>query len=306
MKKTAMFKHLVEAKEILVTPGVYDGITVRLVQAMGFKAGSISGAGISESRLGKPDVGIMGMADNLDQCRNLVRCVDIPLQADADTGYGNAVNVYYMVQAFEEAGVACVMIEDQVWPKRCGHLKGKQVISADEMIKKIEAAVAARKDPDFGIMARTDAAGVLGIEEAIRRANMYADAGADFLIADALLSGEDIKQFAGETKKPVAVNMGFGIRKRPTTPLISARELQEMGVAIVKYPRILSSSAICGMRKALEVLEESVRTGKVFDRPDLAIDFEELTALMGLPEIRNLENRFLTKEVLAEKYRRKL
>jgi len=306
MKKTTLFKDLVNAREILVTPGVYDGFTVRLVQAMGFKAAAISGAGISESRLGKPDVGLVSFADSVDQCRNLVRCVDIPLQADADTGFGNAVNVYHTVRAFEEAGAVCIMIEDQVSPKRCGHMKGKQIIPAEEMVKKVEAAAAARRDPDFTIMARTDAAASFGVGEAIRRGNLYADAGADILIADALLSREDIKRFAGETKKPVAVNMGFGIRKRPTTPLLSPPELQAMGVAIVKYPRLLSSSAVCGMRKALEVIQQSMRTGEVFDRPDLAVDFEELQKLMGLPEIRELEERFLPQEVLDEKYGKKM
>lgn len=303
MKKTTMFKKMLEADDILVSPGIYDGITARVVQAMGFKTASISGAGVSNSRLGKPDVGIMGLAENVDQCRNIVNCVDIPIQADADTGYGNAVNVYYTVEAFEQAGIVCIMLEDQVWPKRCGHMKGKQVIPAEEMVKKIEAAVAARKDPDFCIKARTDAAGVLGVDEAIRRANLYADAGADLLFADALLSREDIKRFAGETKKPVAVNMGYGIRQRPTTPLISARELQSLGVATVSYPRILSGAAVRGMQKALEVLIESVNTGEIFDRPDLTVDFVEFTKLMGLPDIRDLEERFLTENVLAEKYK---
>ena len=305
MKKTTLFKQLLEANEILLAPGIYDGITTRFVQSMGFKTGSISGAGISNSRLGKPDVGIMGLAENVDQCRNLVNCVDIPLQADGDTGYGNAVNVYYTTQAFEQAGVACLMLEDQAWPKRCGHMKGKQVISAEEMVKKIEAAIAARKDPDFCIKARTDAAGILGIDEAIRRANLYADAGADLLFADALLSREDIKRFAGETKKPVAVNMGCGIRKRPTTPLISARELQEMGVAMVSYPRMLSGAAVCGMKKAVELLFESVKNGEVYDRPDLTVSFEEFTDLMGLPAIRDLEEKFLTEEILSQKYKSK-
>ena len=302
MKKTTRFKKMLESDEILLAPGIYDGITARLVQTMGFKTGSISGAGISNSRLGKPDVGIMGLAENVDQCRNLANSVDIPLQADGDTGYGNAVNVYYTTQAFEQAGVVCLMLEDQVWPKRCGHMKGKQVISAEEMVKKIEAAVAVRKDPDFCIKARTDAAGVLGIDEAIRRANLYADAGADLLFADALLTREDIKRFAGETKKPISVNMGFGIRRRPTTPLIPAHELQEMGVAMVSYPRLLSSAAVSGMKKAVEVLFESIKTGEVYDRPDLAVSFQEFTELMGLPDIHDLEKRFLTEDVLAEKY----
>jgi len=302
MKKTTLFKQLIEAEEILIAPGIFDGITARLVQAMGFKSGTISGAGISNSRLGKPDFGLLGLTDNVDQCRNLANCVDIPLQADADTGYGNAVNVFHTVQAFEQAGVAAVMIEDQVWPKRCGHMQGVQVIPARDMVKKIEAAVAARRDPDFCIKGRTNAAPVHGIDEALRRANLYADAGADVLYADAILSREDIKRFAGETKKPVMINMGFGIRQRPTTPLLSPRELQKMGVAAVVYPRILSSAAVCGMRKALEVLLESAKTGEIYDRPDLTVDFKELTDLMGLPEMQALEKQFLTDEALSDKY----
>lgn len=302
MKKTTLFKKLIEAEEILIAPGIFDGITARLVQAMGFKSGTISGAGISNSRLGKPDFGLLGLTDNVDQCRNLANCVDIPLQADADTGYGNAVNVFHTVQAFEQAGVVAVMIEDQTWPKRCGHMQGVQLIPAQEMAKKIEAAVAARKDPDFCIKGRTNAAPVLGIDEAIKRANLYADAGADVLYADAILSREDIKRFAGETKKPVMINMGFGIRQRPTTPILSPPELQKMGVAAVVYPRILSSAAVCGMRKALEVLLESARTGEVYDRPDLTVDFKELTDLMGLPDMQALEKRFLSEAALIEKY----
>lgn len=304
MKKTTLYKQLIHDREILVTPGIYDGFTARLTQAMGFRSATVSGAGVSESRMCVPDMGIMGLADSVDQFRNIARSVDIPLKADADTGYGNAVNVYHAVQAFEQAGAACIMLEDQVWPKRCGHIKGKQLISAEEMVKKIEAAVAAKKDPDLCIMARTDAAGVLGIDEAIRRGNLYAEAGADVLFADALLSREDIKRFAGEAKKPVAVNMGFGIRNRPTTPLISARELQAMGVATVNYGRIMSSAAISGMKKALETLREANQKGEVVDRPDLCIDFEEHSILMGLPRIKELEDRFLTEEVLADKYGR--
>ena len=305
MKKTTQFKKLLESDEILLSPGIYDGITARLAQFMGFKTGAISGAGISNSRLGMSDVGIMGLAENVDQSRNLVNCVDIPLQADGDTGYGNAINVYYTTRAFEQAGVVCLMLEDQVWPKRCGHMKGKQVIDAEEMVKKIEAAVAARKDPDFCIKARTDAAGILGIDEAIRRANLYADEGADLLFADALLTREDIKRFAGETKKPVSVNMGYGIRKRPTTPLISASELQEMGVAMVSYPRLLSGAAVSGMKKAIDLLLESVRSGEIYDRPDLTVSFEEFTTLMGLTDIQDMEKRFLTEETLTEKYNAK-
>lgn len=305
VKKTTLFRKLIERKEILVAPGIYDGISARVVQAMGFEAAAVSGAGISESRLGKPDVGILGLAENLDHSRNIVNAVDIPLRVDADTGYGNAVNVYFTVQMFEQAGVAGIMIEDQVWPKRCGHFKGKEVISAEEMVKKIEAAVAARKDPDLVIVARTDAAGVMGIEEAIRRANLYADAGADVLFADALLSREDILRFAKGVKKPVSVNMGFGIRSRPTTPLIPPKELESMGVAMVTYPRLITSAAISGMKKALEVLKESWEQGRIIERPDLVVGFDELTNLMGLPEILELEKQFLTEDALKGKYGKK-
>lgn len=305
MKKTTRFRELIEAKEILIAPGVYDGMSARLVQSMGFQAGAISGAGTSNSRLGKPDVGIMGLADNLDQARNIANSVDIPLRADADTGYGNAVNVYFAIQMFEQAGVAGVMIEDQVSPKRCGHYKGKEVISAEEMVKKVEAAAAARKDPDFVIVSRTDAAGVIGIEEAIRRSNLYADAGADVVFADALLSREDILKFVQGVKKPSVVNMGFGIRSRPTTPLISPKELESMGVAMATYPRLIFCSAVAGMRKALEVLKESMEKGEVIERPDLVASFEEITELMGVPQIMELEKKFLPSEILKQKYGKK-
>jgi 2-methylisocitrate lyase-like PEP mutase family enzyme len=284
---------LIRAPEILIMPGVYDGFSMRLVEKLGFKAASVGGSGLSESTLGWADVGIMGYAENVRASAAIAACSTIPLQADGDTGYGNAVNVYFTVQGFERAGVAGLMIEDQVWPKRCGHIPGKQVISAEEGVEKIRAAVEARRDPHFVIKARTDAAGTHGIAEAIRRLHLYAEAGADLLFADALLSADDIRQVAKEVTKPLVVNMGFGIRSRPTTPLISARELQDMGVAAVVYPRILTAAAIQGMKNALAVLDETITTGKVVDRPDLLVSFGELNELMGLPVIQDLETRFV-------------
>ncbi len=287
------YMELIRAPEILVMPGVYDGFSIRLVEKLGFKAASIGGSGLSESTLGWADVGIMGYAENVRASAAIAACSSLPLQADGDTGYGNAVNVYFTVQGFERAGVAGLMIEDQIWPKRCGHIPGKQVISAEEGVEKIRAAVEARRDPNFVIKARTDAAGTHGIKEAIRRLHLYAEAGADLLFADALLSAEDIRLVAKEVTKPLAVNMGFGIRSRPTTPLISARELEDMGVAVVVYPRILTAAAIQGMKNALAVLDESITTGKIIERPDLLISFGELNDLMGLPTIKDLEERFV-------------
>src|SRR5258708_40301488 len=162
------FRALLDGPDILVTPGVYDGFSARLVESLGFKSAAITGAGLSEARLGWADVGIMGFEQNLRSSEALAACCTIPLTADADTGYGNAINVHFTVKGFERAGIAGVMIEDQVWPKRCGHLAGKEVISAEEGVEKIRSAVAARLDPDFLIIARTDATAIHGLDEAIR------------------------------------------------------------------------------------------------------------------------------------------
>ena len=280
---------------IMICPGVYDGFSVRLVEQMGFKTANISGAGVSETNLGWADVGIMGYEENVHASGALAACSNLPLSADGDTGYGNAINVYFTVQGFERAGLACLMIEDQVSPKRCGHMEGKQVISAEEGVEKIRAAAEARRDPDFVIKARTDATAIHGVGEAIRRLNLYAEAGADMLFADALLSAEDIATVARNVSKPLAVNMGFGIRQRPTTPLLSARQLQDMGVKVASYPRLLTAAAIQGMKNALGVLNQSLAEERVIDRPDLLVSFDELNTLMGLPRIKDLEARFVRK-----------
>jgi 2-methylisocitrate lyase-like PEP mutase family enzyme len=296
------FRDLLAEPDILVTPGVYDGFSARLAQAFGFKAASITGAGLSESNLGWADLGIMGYEENLRSSAALAACVDIPLSADGDTGYGNAVNVYFTVQGFERAGLACLMIEDQVWPKRCGHMAGKEVISAEEGVEKIRAAVEARKDSSFVIKARTDAAGPFGIAEAIRRLNLYAEAGADLLVADAVTSAEHIALVAREVSKPLAVNMGFGLQPRSTTPLLSARRLQDMGVKTVSYPRLMTSAAIKGMQNALSALQQQIETGEIVERPELQVSFQELNELMGIGALKDIERRFLTAAQMQKKY----
>jgi 2-methylisocitrate lyase-like PEP mutase family enzyme len=288
----ARLRALLNQPGILITPGVYDGFSLRLVELMGYKTAAISGAGLSESNLGWSDVGIMGYAENLRASAALAAISSVPLSADGDTGYGNALNVYFTVQGFERAGLACLMIEDQVWPKRCGHMEGKRVISAEEGVEKIRAAAEARRDPDFVIKARTDATAIHGVGEAIRRLNLYAEAGADLLFADALLSAEDIATVARNVVKPLTVNMGFGIRQRPTTPLLSAKQLEDMGVKAVSFPRLLTSAAIQGMKNALAVLGKSIEEGRVIDRPDLLVSFDELNDLMGIREIKALERSF--------------
>src|SRR5262245_45043215 len=193
-------------------PGVFDGFSTRIAQKSGFRAALVSGAGLSEALLGWADTGVMGYAENVTTARALAAISAMPLIADADTGYGNAVNVHFTVRGFEDAGLAGVMIEDQVWPKKCGHMKGKDVISAEEGAEKIRAAAAARRDPELVILARTDALAKHGIREAIRRLNLYSQAGADLLFADALLSVDQIRAAAMDVPKPLLVNMSLGFR----------------------------------------------------------------------------------------------
>jgi 2-methylisocitrate lyase-like PEP mutase family enzyme len=295
-------RKLINAPEILALPGVFDGFSTRLVAQAGYPAAFITGSGIAESRMGQPDVGIMGLEENVAGARALVACTGMALLADGDTGYGNAINVWHTVRAFERAGVGGLMLEDQVWPKRCGHMKGKEVISAEEMVQKILAASEARVDPDFVIKSRTDVLATHGVKEAIRRLNLYAEAGADLLFADAATSVEDIATIAKNVSKPMSVNMGFGIRQRSTTPLLSAKQLQDLGVAAVIYPRMLTACALRGMQRGLAFLKESLDTGKVVDRPEALVSFEELHEIMGIEDVEALEQRFLTAAQLKSKY----
>jgi 2-methylisocitrate lyase-like PEP mutase family enzyme len=288
-----VLRKLLEAPEILIMPGVYDGYSCRIVEQAGFNVGSISGAGISESHLGWADRGIMSLHDNLNACRDMINCTNLMLMADGDTGYGNAVNVHFTVRAFEQIGLSGLMLEDQVWPKRCGHMKGKEVIPFDEAVGKIRAAANARRSQDFLIKARTDAAGTHGIDEAIRRLNAYAEAGADCLFADALLTPEDITKVAKNVSKPLFVNMGFGIKSRPTTPLIGPADLQDMGVAAVVYPRLLTSAALRGMMNAMDVFkDEVVGANGTPDRSDLMIEFDDLNQLTGMKFLDEIETNY--------------
>jgi 2-methylisocitrate lyase-like PEP mutase family enzyme len=235
----------------------------------------------------------MTFEENLNNARRLADCTDLLLRADADTGYGNAMTVHFVVRAFEKAGMAALMIEDQVWPKRCGHMAGKACIPAEEMVQKVKAAVDARRDGDFVIIARTDAAGPHGVDEAIRRLNLYAGAGADVLYADALLSKADIARVAKGVSGPLMVNMGLGLRPRRTTPLISPGELQDIGVAAVSYPRLLSTAALRGMMNALEVFKtEVIGNNSIVERADLQVGFEELNDLMGMQYLDELEQKY--------------
>lgn len=283
------------APEITVAPGVYDGISARLVEQQGFETGFLSGAGVSNSRLAQPDVGFLSLPDIADLTRHLADAVDIPIWVDADTGYGNAVGVHRTVRRLADAGAAAVMIEDQEWPKRCGHMEGKSVIPFAEAVAKVEAADAARREhaPELLIKARTDAATTRGLDEAIERLRAFADAGADIVFADALTSEPDIRRVADEVDgAALSVNMGFGVRSRPTTPLIPAPKLEAMGVDAVIYPRLITAAATAGMQRALDELQTAIDTPETYEAPDSVVDWEYYMDLVGKPAVDDLEARF--------------
>jgi len=302
-KTTAMLRNLLKTSDFIVSPGVYDGYSARLVEAAGYATACTSGAAIANALLGVEDLGFMGLAENVAHCRNLARAISIPLTADADNGYGNPVNVHYTVRLFEEAGVAGVNLEDQVSPKRCGHMPGKDVVSLEEMVKKVEAACLARADDDFVIVARTDALALEGIEGTVRRVKAYVAAGADMIFPDAVKSREQIARIveaAGDV--PVSINMGFGIRSRPTTPLFSIPELKALGVKRISLPRMLPAAAIKAMTTALTVMKDVLETGELVDRTDLLAGIEDIWKLMGFEEAKALEKRLLTTDDYDSRY----
>ena len=283
----ARLRELLAASEPLLAPGAYDALSARLIEQAGFDAVYMTGFGSTASLIGRPDVGLLTGAEMVDNARRIAAAVDRPVIADADTGYGNAINVLRTVAAYEQAGVAGIHLEDQVMPKKCGHMSGKAVIPAEEMVGKIRAAVAARRDPDFVLIARTDAAAVHGIDEAISRARRYAEAGADALFVEAPASEADLARVSGELRgvAPLVFNWAEGGR---TPPLPLAR-IRELGFALVLFPIGTLLAATVGIQALLARLrEDGTPAGALPDLPS----FTEFTDLIGLPEITELERRF--------------
>jgi len=298
MKKTTLLRNLLEKRDAIVMVGAYDAISAILIQRAGFKAIQCSGFGIAASLLGKPDVGLLSYGEMLDQTRKIIQAVDVPVMADGDTGFGTAVNVYRTVQEFEAISAAGVNLEDQVFPKRCGHLEGKEIVSLEEMVGKIEAAKEARQDPDFIINARTDAIAVAGIDEAIRRGNAYAKAGADLIFVEAPQSPEQIRRVVGEIDAPISINLFDGV-KGGKTPIVPIEDLRKLGVARVSIPVGVVFAAVRGMENYLKVLAER---GVAPDRSDLVVSFDYWKELVGFPEVRELEKRFLPQDAYQSKY----
>ncbi|MHA6793194.1 isocitrate lyase/PEP mutase family protein [Pseudonocardia bannensis] len=271
----------------LVAPGAYDALSARLIEQAGFDVVYMTGFGTTASLIGRPDVGLLTGSEMVDNARRIVAAVDTPVIADADTGYGNAINVLRTVAAYEQAGVAGVHLEDQAMPKKCGHMSGKAVIPAEEMAGKIRAAVAARRDPDFLLIARTDAAAVEGLDAAIARARAYAEAGADVLFVEAPTSEDDIARVAKELRgvAPLVFNWAEGGR----TPALSLERIAELGFSLVLFPIGTLLAATAGIRALLETLRaDGTPTAALPGLPT----FGEFTDLIGLPEIGELEQRF--------------
>lgn len=271
----------------VLAPGAYDALSARLVEQAGFDLVYMTGFGTTAGLLGRPDVGLLSGSEMVANAARLVAAVDLPVIADADTGYGNAINVVHTVRAYEQAGVAGIHLEDQVMPKKCGHMSGKAVIPAEEMVGKLRAAVAARRDPDFVIIARTDAAATHGLDEALDRARAYASAGADLLFVEAPTSTDDITRVATELRRvaPLVFNWAEGGR----TPPLALDQLTELGFAVVLFPIGTLLAATSAIRDLLARLRADGTPAAVL--PELP-SFTEFTDLVGLEEINELGQRF--------------
>jgi 2,3-dimethylmalate lyase len=270
----------------VLAPGAFDALSARLVEQAGFDCVYMTGFGTTASLLGRPDVGLLGGAEMAGNVRRLVQAIDVPLIADADTGYGNAINVVRTVQDYEQAGAAGLHIEDQILPKRCGHMSGKQVVPLEEMVGKIEAAVAARRDPDLVLIARTDARAVEGLDAALARARAYGAAGADLLFVEALESVDEIELVARELAGEQLV---FNWAEGGKTPPLPYERLAELGFALVIMPITTLLAATRAMQGALAELRVAGTPLPVLDQLP---SFDEFLNIIGLPEVRELEARF--------------
>ena len=276
MSTRKSLKTLVEARRGAIVPGAFNALSAKVVEDLGFEAIYVTGAGVTNMWFGMPDQGFMGLAEIADHTARIRDAVSVPLIVDADTGFGNALNVYHTVRTLERAGADCIQLEDQMAPKRCGHFSGKDVISTEEAVSKIKAATDARRDADLLIMARTDAAAVHGFEAAVERAQRFAEAGADILFVEAVTTADDIRALPRRLEKPQLMNMVIGGR----TPIVNATELAELGYGIVLYANAALQGAVAGMQKALTVLRDDK---EVKESSGLVTPFAERQRLVGKP-----------------------
>jgi 2-methylisocitrate lyase-like PEP mutase family enzyme len=286
MNSRQTLRQLLKRDKLLVAPGCFDGLSARLVEEAGFEAAYLSGGAVARS-MGIPDIGLVTLSESIDRAAQVVATVKIPIIADADTGYGNVVNLVRTVREFERAGVAAIHIEDQITPKRCGHLDGKEVIPLAEMEKKLQAALATRTDPDFCIIARTDARGVNGFDDAIKRGRAFAKLGVDAIFVEAPQSEDELAEIPRRIPNvPILVNVFKGGK----TPMLPMQRLQEMGYRIAIYPSETQRAAIHAMRRALETLS---REGTTESIDDSLTTFKERDQVVGLDDWQKIEREYL-------------
>jgi 2-methylisocitrate lyase-like PEP mutase family enzyme len=279
----------VEQRNGLIVPGAFNAMSARVVADQGFEAVYLSGAGLTNMHYGVPDLGIIGLRDVADATARIRDAVDVPLIVDGDTGFGNAVNVWHTVRALERAGADAIQLEDQTFPKRCGHFAGKDVAPLPEMLQKIRAAVDARQDKDFLIIARTDSRAVHGFNAAVDRANAFAEAGADILFVEATESLEEVRSLPKLLPKPQLINIVIGGK----TPALRAEELGAMGYGLVLYANAALQGAVLGMQKALGSLK---RDGQLLEDPNLVAPFLERQRLSQKPLYDELGERYAHKD----------
>ena len=289
MNPRQTLKKLLQRNRLLVAPGCFDGLSARLVEEAGFEAAYLSGGAVARS-MGIPDIGLVTMSEAIERAAQVVSAIKIPIIADADTGYGNAVNLVRTVREFERVGVAAIHIEDQVTPKRCGHLDGKEVVSLEEVQQKLAAALAARTDRDFCIIARTDARAVNGMDDAIARAKAFAKLGVDAIFVEAPQSEDELAEIP---RRLPGIPLLVTVFKGGKTPMLPMDRLEKMGYRIAIYPSETQRAAIHAMRNALATLKREGTTESI----DASLTtFKERDQVVGLDDWQKIERAFLAVE----------
>ncbi|HSE99330.1 MAG TPA: isocitrate lyase/PEP mutase family protein [Nitrososphaeraceae archaeon] len=285
MHKKSIRDRIANDNDIIILPGVYDALTAKIAEDVGFEAAFQTGYGTSASLLGMPDFGFLDAGETLENARRIINCVNIPILVDIDTGYGNPLNVWKIVKDLERIGAKGIFLEDQVWPKRCGHMTGKAVIPKEEYILKLQAALDAREDNEFIIVARTDSLAQFGIEEAIERGKEYRKIGADVVFIEAPKTIDQMELIAKEIKAPLLANM----IEEGVTPNLTANQLRKMGYKMVVFPLSALYSSTFAIKQTLQTLK---KTGTTKELKNKMITFQEFNDLVDLSNYNKLEKKY--------------
>ncbi|HJU59406.1 MAG TPA: oxaloacetate decarboxylase [Nitrososphaeraceae archaeon] len=285
MHKKSIRDRIANNDDIIILPGVYDALTAKIAEDVGFEAVFQTGYGTSASLLGMPDFGFLDAGETLENARRIINCVNIPILVDIDTGYGNPLNVWKIVKDLERIGAKGIFLEDQIWPKRCGHMTGKAVIPKEEYIIKLQAAIDAREDNEFIIVARTDSLAQFGIEEAIERGKEYRKIGADVVFIEAPKTIDQMELIAKEIKAPLLANM----IEEGVTPNLTANQLRKMGYKMVVFPLSALYSSTFAIKQTLQTLK---KTGTTKELKNKMITFQEFNDLVDLPTYNKLEKKY--------------